>query len=83
MIFISSLGLGFKRFLKKNNLSDSLIFGLKLDVEIAYNQFGETIQFCNNGDSVVTDGRYQNGTFASGTTLTCTTDNNEVAINSY
>ena len=55
----------------------------KLDVELAYNQFGETIQFCNNGDSIVTDGRYQNGKFASGATLTCTADNNEVAINSY
>jgi hypothetical protein len=65
-------------------LSDGINgYPLKLDVELAYNQFGETIQFCNNGDSVVTDGRYQNGTFESGTTLTCTTDNNEVAINSY
>ena len=55
----------------------------KLDVELAYNQFGETIQFCNNGDTVVTDGRYRNHLFGSGTTLTCNSDNNEVAINSY
>jgi hypothetical protein len=56
---------------------------IKLDVELAYNQFGEAVQSCNNGDSVITDGRYRNGRFASGTTLFCTADNNDVIIESY
>ena len=56
---------------------------LKLDVELAYNQFGETILFLNNGDSAITDGRFRNGLNPSGTVLTSTNDNTEVAINSY
>ena len=56
---------------------------LNLDVELAYNQFGETILFLNNGDTVVTDGRYRNAEFANGTTLTAGSDNTEVAINGY
>ena len=55
----------------------------KLDVELAYNQFGESIVHCNDGDSFVTDGRYRNGTFDSGDTLSCSADNIEVAINGY
>ena len=55
----------------------------KLDVELAYNQFGETVAHLNNGDSVITDGRYRNGAFANGTTLTAGSDNTEIAINSY
>ena len=56
---------------------------IKLDVELAYNQFGEAVQSCNNGDSVITDGRYQNGLYSAGSTLTCTADNNDVIIESY
>ncbi|MDC0350443.1 hypothetical protein OAM73_01250 [Candidatus Pelagibacter sp.] len=56
---------------------------LKLDVELAYNQFGETILFLNNGDSAITDGRFRNGLNPSGTVLTSSNDNTEVAINSY
>jgi hypothetical protein len=55
----------------------------KLDVELAYNQFGETLLRLNNGDTAVTDGRYRNGAFANGTTLTAGSDNTEVAINGY
>ena len=38
----------------------------KLDVELVYNQFGETVTHLNSGDSVVTDGSYRNGLFANG-----------------
>ena len=33
-------------------------YPLKLDVELGYNQFGETIHFLNSGDTAITDGRY-------------------------
>jgi hypothetical protein len=56
---------------------------IDLDVEIAFNQFGEAVQSCNTNDTTKTDGRYQNGKYAAGTTLTCTQDNNTVAIESY
>ena len=42
-----------------------------LDLEFAFNKFGETIMSCNNNDTVKTDGKYQNGGNAAGTTLTC------------
>lgn len=58
-------------------------YPLKLDVELAYNQFGETVLFLNNGDTAVTDGRYRNSEFTNGTTLTAGSDNTEVAINGY
>ena len=56
---------------------------IDLDVEIAFNQFGEAVQSCNNTDTVKTDGRYQNGKYAAGTTLTCNSNNNDVVIESY
>ena len=56
---------------------------IKLDVELAYNQFGEAVQSCNNGDTTKTDGRYRNGLYSAGTTLTCTQNNNDVIIESY
>lgn len=56
---------------------------IKLDVELAYNQFGEAVQSCNNGDTVTTDGRYRGGLYSPGTTLTCTTDNNDIVISSH
>jgi hypothetical protein len=56
---------------------------IKLDVELAYNQFGEAVQSCNNGDTTKTDGRYRNGLYSAGTTLTCSQDNNDVIIESY
>ena len=56
---------------------------IKLDVELAYNQFGEAVQSCNNGDTTKTDGRYRNGLYSAGTTLTCNADNNDVIIESY
>jgi hypothetical protein len=64
---------------------DEIINGqpIKLDVELAYNQFGEAVQSCNNGDTTKTDGRYRNGLYNAGTTLTCTQNNNDVIIESY
>ena len=56
---------------------------IKLDVELAYNQFGEAVQSCNNGDTTKTDGRFRNGLYSAGTTLTCSQDNNDVIIESY
>ena len=56
---------------------------IKLDVEVAYNQFGESVQSCNNGDTIKTDGRYRNGLYSAGTTLTCNQNNNDLIIESY
>jgi hypothetical protein len=56
---------------------------IKIDVELAYNQFGEAVQSCNNNDTTKTDGRYRNGVYSAGTTLTCTQDKNDVIIESY
>ena len=39
-------------------------------------------ELCNT-DTVKTDGRYQNGKYAAGTTLTCNSNNNDVVIESY
>jgi hypothetical protein len=58
-------------------------FPINVDLEIGFNQFGEAVQTCNNGDSTKTDGRYRNGLYAAGTTLSCTQDNNAVVIESY
>ena len=55
-------------------------FPINVDLEIGFNQFGEAVQTCNNGDSTKTDGRYRNGLYAAGTTLSCTQDNNAVVI---
>ena len=53
-----------------------------LDLEFAFNKFGETIMSCNEDDTLVTDGKYQNGGNSSGTTLTCSADNISVNIHS-
>ena len=53
-----------------------------LNLEFAFNKFGETIMSCNNNDTIVTDGRYAAASNASGTTLTCDTDNTSVNIHS-
>ena len=47
---------------------------IKLDVELAYNQFGQSSIGCNSGDTFVVDGRFRGGNWASGTTLNCTRD---------
>tara|TARA_B100000787_G_scaffold34373_1_gene23766 strand:- start:246 stop:1673 length:1428 start_codon:yes stop_codon:yes gene_type:complete len=54
---------------------------IRLDVEAAFNQFGESKFSCNNGDTVKTDGRYQTG-YDSGDTLTCSATV-DVVIESY
>lgn len=56
---------------------------IKLDVELAYNQFGQSSIGCNNGDTFVVDGRFRGGNWASGTTLTCNTDGYNTVIESY
>jgi hypothetical protein len=53
-----------------------------LDLEFAFNKFGETILTCNNGDEFVTDGRYNKGANSAGTTLSCGADNRSVNIHS-
>ena len=54
----------------------------KLDVELAYNQFGKSNTTCNSADSFKTDGRFRNGAYAGGTTLTCMSPLN-IEIESY
>ena len=41
-----------------------------LDIEVAYNDFGKAFLHSKTGDTFVVDGRYLNGKFAAGTTLT-------------
>ena len=56
---------------------------IKLDIELAYNQFGQSSIGCNNGDTFLVDGRFRGGNWASGTTLTCSTDGYDTVIESY
>ena len=56
---------------------------LRLHLEFAFNQFGDSKVSANSGDSFVTDGRYRKGNFASGTTVTDWVNNNDVVIKSY
>ena len=53
-----------------------------LDLEFAFNKFGETIMSCNNADTVVTDGKYNQGANSAGSTLTCGANNISVNIHS-
>ena len=53
-----------------------------LDLEFAFNKFGETILSCNNSDTFVADGRYKNGSNAAGTTWTCGANNVSINIHS-
>lgn len=56
---------------------------IKLDIELAYNQFGQSSIGCNNGDTFLVDGRFRGGNWASGTTLSCNTDGYDTVIESY
>ena len=56
---------------------------INLNLEFAFNQFGESRSKCNNGDTLTTDGRYRRGFHSAGTVLTCTADNNLLIIDSY
>ena len=53
-----------------------------LDLEFAFNKFGETILSCNSGDTFVTDGKINGGANASGTSLTCGANNRSTNIHS-
>jgi len=56
---------------------------IDLNLEFSFNQFGESITICNNGDSITTDGRYRKGLYTGNTILTCTLNNNQLVIDSY
>ena len=56
---------------------------IKLDIEIAFNQFGDSVSSTNNGDTLTTDGRYRNGAYGAGSVVTDWVDNNDVKIESY
>ena len=58
-------------------------FPLKLNFEIAFNQFGNSEFNCNSGATVITDGRYANKLYSAGTTISCGSDNIVIAIESH
>ena len=58
-------------------------FPLRLNLEVAFNEFGDSISSCNNGDKITTDGRFVKGKYAAGSVLSCSSDNNDVVIKSY
>ena len=58
-------------------------FPLRLNLEVAFNEFGDSISSCNSGDTLTTDGRYIKGKYAAGSVLSCSSDNNDVVIKSY
>ena len=65
--------------LDEKNLGYKLFAGIsaseKTDFEFAFNNFGEAVLSCNNGDTFVTaNGNLQNGKWSPGTTLTCLAD---------
>ena len=72
--------------LDEKDWGQKLFVGLNLnenlDLEFAFNKFGETILSCNSADTFVTDGRYAHGANASGTTLTCGANNRSINIHS-
>ena len=58
-------------------------FPITLNLEIAFNQFGESLSECNTGDTLTTDGRYAKAKYSAGTALSCSVDNIDIAIESY
>ena len=58
-------------------------YPINLNLEFGFNQFGESNSKCDNGETFITDGRYQNSLYSSGTTLTCNTDNTILTVDSY
>jgi len=72
--------------LDEQDLGEQLFAGINLnenlDLEFAFNKFGETILSCNNSDTFVSDGRYKNGSNAAGTTWTCGANNVSINIHS-
>ena len=65
----------------------SLVTGTNIsdmfDLEVAFNQFGQSQLNCNADDTIKTDGRYNNSANTAGTTLTCSSDSTSVVIESY
>ena len=54
-----------------------------LDIEIGFNEFGESLQVGNTNDTFKTDGRFQHGKYASGELVTVTVDDVRNTINSH
>ena len=64
--------------LDEKNIGYKIFAGLpvsdKIDIEFAYNNFGEAVLSGNNGDSFVDPGKFNHGQFSSGSTLNFTAD---------
>ena len=56
---------------------------IRVDMEMAFNYFGETASSCSTGDTFFTDGRYRNNLVPAGSTLTCASDDIVISIESY
>lgn len=56
---------------------------ISIDAEVAFIKFGQSTIGCDNGDSFITDGRLQNGTFSEGTQVTCAVNDLNIKVNSY
>jgi hypothetical protein len=54
-----------------------------LDIEIGFNEFGESLQVGNTNDTFKTDGRFQHGNYASGELVTVTVDDVRNTIMSH
>ena len=71
---------------KERDLGKKLFAGINLhenlDLEFAFNRFGQTRLSCNSGDQFVTDGRYNKGGNPNDTLLNCGADNRSINIRS-
>ena len=54
-----------------------------LDIEIGFNEFGQSLQVGNTNDTFKTDGRFQHGNYASGELVTVTVDDVRNTIMSH
>ena len=72
--------------LDEKDIGEKLFAGINLnenlDLEFAFNKFGETILSCHNNDTFGADGTYNNGSNPSGTTWTCSANNVSINIHS-
>ena len=73
--------------LDETDLGEKLFAGINLnenlDLEFAFNKFGETTLSCpSSGNTFVADGRYKNGSNGSGTTWSCGANNVSINIHS-